>query len=295
MSERKDGFIMKWFGGSARRWLAGLLALTLLSGMKPAAAQEVERFFLSEGYSREINVPGFGNMQYYAQNDPMWIDAIYEPYDSGYRRTMMESGCVPTTAAMALANLLTLDELTILLEHARSAERGYSFCPYSVNGLLHKTDDHHLYYPKTGIEFLTYLPMIIAAYATGNNDRNLYYRLKNSGGTNINLLKGLAYSYGLEYSQTSKLETACEKLASGSTVVTTAVSGPFTKQSHFLLLVGVKDGWVYVLDPYMRETYEYDSKGYLDVIEPGLVRFRASDNDAVHVYSYYIFTRPGSD
>lgn len=276
-----------------RRLLALLMAAVVLAWCVPGGL--AEEFVASEGYSRVIDVPGVGSMQYYAQNDPMWADAIYEPYDGRGIRVMSRTGCGPTVTAMALANLLTPEELTSLLDHARTAQRGYSMCPHSVNGLLHKTEDHQLFYPETGEDFLTFLPMIIAAYATGNNDRNVRYRQADSGGTSIDIFEGMAKVYGLKFQQTKDLWQANEMLHNGCTVITTAVSGPFTKESHYMLFAGVKWGWVYVLDPAWREVYDNDPKGILDVVEPGLVRFRTQDFSRTEMYSFYVYSRPDSE
>ena len=284
---------MRERSGSLSRFLALLTVAVLLAGCVTGVL--AEEFVPSEGYSRVVEVPGLGEMQYYAQNDPMWADAIYEPYDGRGIRIMSRTGCGPTVVAMALANLLTPEELTSLLSHARTAERGYSLCPHSVNGLLHKTEDHRLFYPQTGEDFVTYLPMIIAAYATGNNDRNIRYRQADSGGTSIDIFEGMARVYGLRFQQTKDLLKANEMLRDGCAVITTAVAGPFTKESHYMLFAGIKWGWVYVLDPAWREVYDNDPKGILDVVEPGLVRFRVDDYDRVEMYNFYVYSRPDSE
>ena len=69
-------------------------------------------FTQQEGYSGIIEVPGKGPMRYYAQNDPLWQDLAYERSETQSRRPFGDGGCGPTAGAMAIANLVTEEELS---------------------------------------------------------------------------------------------------------------------------------------------------------------------------------------
>ena len=51
------------------------------------------------------------------------------------------------------------------------------------------------------------------------------------------------------------------------------------------------DGYVYVLDPLMRESYDtLDKKHLLEVVEPGLVRARLSSLSSLNFSGFYIIS-----
>ena len=58
------------------------------------------------GTSRTVSVPGRGEIQYYAQNDPVWAAMRYEARKSKQARPFGQGGCGPTSMAMAIANLV---------------------------------------------------------------------------------------------------------------------------------------------------------------------------------------------
>ena len=64
------------------------------------------RFTEREGYSGIKQVPGMGEMRYYAQNDPLWALLCYEKNNVPKRRPFRDSGCNPTALAMAIAYLV---------------------------------------------------------------------------------------------------------------------------------------------------------------------------------------------
>ena len=120
-----------------------------------------------EGTSRTVNVPGRGEMQYYAQNDPVWAAMRYEARRSKQARPFGQGGCGPTSMAMAIANLVPEESLGGISAYAR-VENGYTFCTCSVNQYFcnHR---HAQYRLETPAEFRRYLPLAIASFATGNN------------------------------------------------------------------------------------------------------------------------------
>ena len=140
--------------------------------------------------------------------------------------------------------------------------------------------------PATPESFETYLPVILAAYATGNNDHWKKYRADGPG-TPITLFRSLCEAYGLNYRPCSTWEDACEAMQSGYSVITTVTKGIFTGSSHYLCLAGINGGYLYILDPFMREEYPDDTKHLLNVVEPGLVRVDLEDVQRLELSGFY--------
>ncbi len=258
------------------------LCLLLLFGCTGFAQEDSE-------YSRVVDVPGRGPMQYYAQNDPQWARSLYEPVYSKNYRIFKDSGCGPTSVAMAIACQVPSERLPELIAFARKPEEGFPFCSCSVNG--YRCDrTHELTYPTAGEDFLSHLPVIFASYATGNNTRRAKYRTEDTA-TSILLFPSLAESYGLQYLAVREWEDARAAIEAGASVITTVSRGIFTPVSHYLFLASVDEEWIYILDPYMRENYdELDTKHILEVVEPGLVRAKLSDFDRLGFSGYYVLS-----
>ena len=147
--------------------LAALL-LALLVCLPAALAEE-------SLYSRIIDVPGAGPLQYYAQNDPEWARSIYEPYRSSNCRPFGSSGCGPTAAAIAIARQVPAGRLNDLLSSAADPAKGFPYCPCSVNNYTCDRT-HDVTYPATGEDFLTHLPVIFGSFAAGNNSGRELFR-----------------------------------------------------------------------------------------------------------------------
>ena len=264
-----------------------LFALVLCAAGAAACASAQE----GGAYSRVIDIEGIGSIRYYAQNDPVWARSIYEDSRNGNCRTMMGSGCGPTAAAMALARQLTGEELARLNEHTSRPDRGFPFCTCSVNE-LRDSEGHTFFRPVTGESFIHFLPVIIASYATGNNDVREKFRTEGPG-TSYKLFRALCGTLGLQYEPYGQWEDVCAALERGESVITTVTKGVFTTSSHYLLLAGVTGGYLYILDPFMRESYPDDKRQLLELVEPGLVRVRLEDVDRLGLSGYYAMRRGG--
>lgn len=238
-----------------------------------------------QAYSRIIDVEGIGPIHYYAQNDPLWANMIYEPRGAQSMRTMLSSGCGPTAAAIAIGRQLTADGLASLNEHAADPERGFRFCDCAVNEFFHY-DCPGLHRAATAEGFEARLPVILASYATGNNAHREKFRGEGAG-TPITLFRSLCEAYGLDYRPCATWEDACEAMQSGYSVITSVTRGIFTGSSHYLCLAGIHDGYLYILDPFMREEYPDDTKQLLSVVEPGLVRARLEDVWRLELGGFY--------
>ncbi len=267
-----------------------ILACILLLCALPAAAQEATDD-VQLVYSRIINVPGVGDWPYYAQNDPLWADSVYEPHKSDRYRIFCETGCGAVAGAIALSRQVAPEDLPLLIEFKNPYKEGFEFCPCSVNG-WRCNREHEKMTATTVEDFTTYLPVIVGCYAAGNNLKREKFR-SNKDGTSIQLYRSLAAAYGLHYIGSNKWEDALDALKKGYSVVTTVTKGIFTPVSHYLVIANVDDEYVYVLDPYMRESYAHmDKKGLLEVIEPGLVRAKLSDLSKLRFSGYYMFRKP---
>lgn len=260
----------------------------------------------SAAYSRVIDVPSLGPVQYYAQNDPLWQRMYYEPNPTQYRRRFGEGGCGPVTAAMAIAKQLDSDKLPALLAHSKGTVKDFAFCSCSVNGEFcdesyrrakYGTSDpnHREFSPVSGLEFKTWLPVIFASYAAGNNDHTYQLRKMKENGTEIFLFNALASDYGLEYTGTRNWDEALAALRQGASVITTVTQGIFTNGSHYLFLAGVDEEYLYIMDSDMREKYGKDKHSYLEVLEPGLSRVRLENVPDIDLYSFYVINRPQED
>lgn len=238
-----------------------------------------------QAYSRTIEIEGIGPIHYYAQNDPLWASMVYEPRGAQTARTMLSSGCGPTAAAIAIDRQVSGEGLASLNDHTSRPERGFRFCACSVNEFFHY-DCPGLYEAATAEGFEAYLPVIIASYATGNNDQRERFR-GDGPGTPITLFRSLCEAYGLEYRPCATWEDACEAMRSGYSVITSVTRGIFTGSSHYLCLAGVCGGYLYILDPFMREAYPDDTKHLLSVVEPGLVRVRLEDVNKLELCGFY--------
>ena len=244
-----------------------------------------------EGTSRTVNVPGRGEMQYYAQNDPVWAAMRYEARKSKQARPFGQGGCGPTSMAMAIANLVPEESLGGISAYAR-VENGYTFCTCSVNQYFcnHR---HAQYKLETPAEFRRYLPLAIASFATGNNIWGETSR-GDGGGTNTAFMKRVTEAYGLYFTLTKDRELALSALADGAMVIasTGGKASPFTGGGHYLTLASVYEGSLYILDPYLKADYgKTDRRHLITQIEPGVLRVRMEDLDELLLYTFYIVDR----
>ena len=270
-----------------RKMLRGIvLALIVLFALACAQLSLAEEELI---YSRVIDVPGAGELMYYAQNDPQWATMGYSKPSANRHPIMKASGCGPTSAAMAVARQLSDEELLSLTEHARDPERGFPICECSVGWAKHG-GEHEVFTPRTGEEYAAYLPAIIGAYSAGNNERRLWHCAE-SGATNVGFFKELAITYGLQYRGTHDWDEMVAAIADGYSVVTAVAKSPFTSRSHFMFIASVTDGYIYILDPLMRDEYPEDKRHVIEIVEPGLLRVAEADRARAGLTAFYMMKR----
>lgn len=231
-------------------------------------------FDIRETLNGYVTAPGVGTWMSYGQNDPSWRKLVFESKTSSQRRTFGDGGCGPTAVAMVLANLVDHQELSKLSQYS-AQPLGFRFCDCALND-YHCDEAHLSYQLSTPEEFLRYLPLAIANYATGNNIFGLQGR-NDRFGSGMVYLESLCDIFGLSVKHTTKIEEGLAFLTSGDHMVIACAIGsggnPFTRSSHFLLLVAKDDTHVYILDPLRRDNYDkLDRYKALEIITPGLVR-----------------------
>ena len=241
-----------------------------------------------QGTSHTVNVPGRGEMQYYAQNDPVWARMRYEARGSNEARIFGQGGCGPTSMAMAIANLVPEESLGGISAYAKM-ENGFTFCTCSVNQYF-CNHTHAQYKLETPAEFKRYLPVAMASFATGNNIWGESSRT-DSGGTSTAFMKRVTEAYGLYFTLTKDREQALSALEEGAMVIasTGGSASPFTGGGHYLTLASVYEGKLYILDPYLKADYsKTDKRHLLTQIEPGLLEADVEDLDELLLYTFYI-------
>ena len=224
-----------------------------------------------------------GQLMYYAQNDPLYSRMYYESaIRNGVQRDFGGGGCGPTAMAIIAANLVEQEKLPLLGAQAQN-ELGNLFCPCSVNRVY--CDHSHVPYRlQTPQEYLRYLPVAMGDFATGNNQWEYVARRVESQGTNVLFVDYACEAYGLSKTPVSGLENALEmmkeKTGEGLILLSALRGSPYTNNSHFVVLTGVDDEYMYILDSLRRTEEEYlktDSRGILELLSPGVTRIRLSD------------------
>ena len=250
---------------------------------------DTEAFFTEpESWSGLVNVPGRGWMRYYAQNDPLWGGLCYERAHTSTRRPCRDAACGPFTAAMAVANLITDDEF---IKIASYAKQEYSLCPCSVNA-VRCNHGHARYVLTSQRDFIRFLPLAFADFATGNNTFGTVSRTEQVG-TGTGFIHYIAQIYGLEVTMTSDYQRAVEALRAGDSVIAAASKGGvFTNTGHYVCLAAIDDEKLYILDPLRRTEYKTNQSRKLEIIQPGLVALTHENVPVAGLGSFMILHRP---
>ena len=243
-----------------------------------------------------VTIEGLGTFMNYAQNDELWFNMKYEARGADRRRLFGNGGCSPTAVATAIVNLCPLEELNRLIGYANT-QVGYTFCDCSVNRYFcnHK---HAQYQLRTCEEFQRYMPLAIANFATGNNIWDMKSR-SNSSGTNMRYLEKLCAIYGIRVTVIEDVEELFRRMEEEKVdgikrmAISCAVGGsPFTKTGHFVTICGLDEEYAYFLDPWRRDDYkEYDRHGYVELLEPGVVRILRENMDDCNLIPFYLLEK----
>ncbi|NMD38561.1 MAG: hypothetical protein GYA87_07790, partial [Christensenellaceae bacterium] len=242
-------------------------------------------------YNKTVTLSTLGDIIIYAQNDPLWGNLIYEVDYSDKRRRFKDGACGPVAVATVVANLVDKEDLPKIKDYALNDE-GFSFCSCSVNQYW-CSKNHIRYIINTPDEFLRYLPIVIGNFSTGNNIWNRSGR-SDRYGTSLNYLGNICEIYDINIHKVQNVFEAIEKLKAGKTLAIASVTSAsaFTDNSHFIVLVGVDDKYLYVIDPLRRDTYmPKDERKLLDIMTPGLVRIKLEDVYKCGIFSIFILDK----
>ncbi len=241
-----------------------------------------------ESYTKMVEIPGFGQAIYYAQNDPTWSSMIYEARRPTARRRFGTSGGGPTALAIAIANLADDDQLSRLLV-CPSREEGFTLCACSVNQYF--CNNKHVQMRVDGLEQLKrYLPVVLANFATGNNLWDIQSRTHASG-TNADFFPYVANACSLDYRNSRDTKEMISALQEGAVVIagTGGIWSPFTGGGHYVVIFSVDETYLYIVDPYLKEDYSAtDPHHVLEVLEPGVLRVKWSKVNYLRLYDFYI-------
>lgn len=247
---------------------------------------DMEAYFTQpEEYSGMMTVPGKGEMRYYAQNDPLWRDLTYEKEGVSSNRPFRDSACSPTAMAMAIVSLVPDEELSVIRNYAK---RDYAPCSCSVNK-YRCTHSHARYVLTSQRDYVRFLPIVLADFATGNNTMGVVSR-NTAPGTGSGYLEKVAEVYGLSISFVSRYSEVRELMEKDNVAVVGLAgrNGAFTTVGHYVFLAGQDDEAMYIMDPLYRSNYADFKYGYkLKVIRPGLVMLRHEQFTAAN-FSYFI-------
>lgn len=229
---------------------------------RPYAADEIRA---RDGFPQCLTAPNRGTLRYFAQNDPVWATMTYryphfenEPRFSG-------AGCVPSTIANCVVNLLPPEALPAIDRYSWRGE-GFPICPCSMN--LYDCDGtHDRFRIRQAADFERYFCLVIGAYMSGNNSEHALVC-----GT-LSMTDELCGIYGLRCERAESMTAAAEAVARGALAVM-MVGGedcPLTKSGHALLLCDVDEDDYYFLDSFRHEAYEDDALHIVRVVQPGLI------------------------
>jgi len=266
--------------------LALLLAYLPIRGLgdeRPNALDELDMSAMVSGF---VEVPGRGQMRYYAQNDPVWASMIYRFPDQSNQPRFSGAGCVPSALANAFANLVAPERLTAILDYSYRNE-GFSICSCSMNrkGCYQK---HSRFRMETAADVENFLCLVIGSYMSGNNPEGTFIN------GNLSKIWELSRIFGLTCTQVRQDFAAAAKAVSQGDMAVMLVGGddcPFTQKGHALALCGVGEDSYYFLDSFRREEYELDRLHIVEVLEPGLVAVKKDKLFRLGAYEIYILSR----
>ena len=262
--------------------------------------------FESKSNTRLIDVPGRGEMIYYAQANPFWTRFRYETMGSKTFRRFGAGGCCPTSTAIALANLLTPAELASIRPYASKRAGGFGITTASMNPLNASINDG-VYWFDHEQDYLDFLPLVVGQFAAGNNEKSYSWRVGSSsdggsvGGTSAGFIQELARCYGITLTKVADKDDTSylDMIRCGATAIALANTRwqPFsTGVGHFVAVVAADDEYLYIMDPQNKTKYDdCDRFDTLEVLESGLVRARIENYHNCQFSNVYVLTTPELD
>ena len=231
----------------------------------------------TESWTRVVSILG-KNYLYYAQNSPEWAKMISEEHSSGHIRSFGGSGCVVTALAIATVNCLPVERMRKIADIARepvqvdtrslTRYRGYVKGRFAI---------------RTLADTVRYWPLVLGNIAAGNN--RLGHRNAQGPGFYSELLTGL----GLVFAPVRDWKQALSAMEDGAIIITsvTGSGNPFSLSGHYMTMVRGNKEYLYLLDPYARDSYPNDKNRMITLLEPGVVRMRREDIQRAGLHSLY--------
>lgn len=243
-----------------------------------------------KSHNKIVSYKGLKDIVLYAQNDKLWANNKYENCFSSKKRPFRDGGCGPTAVANGLANILDKKDLPKINKISKDGQ-GFMFYNNSVND-NYNNDELLPYKLETEDEFFRYFPLAVAGVSTGNNTWRICGRSEKYG-SRLTYLNNLCNIFGVKYYKESNRDKVIEKIKADNTVaIATVTSRPFTSRSHYLVLLGADDEYLYVIDSFRRENYDKNGyNGILNVITPGLVAIKLEDVPRCSFKSIYIMQK----
>lgn len=277
-----------------KRTCCFMLCLLLWGSALFVSADQVlsaERFYArQESVSGLVNVPGVEEpMRYYAQNDALWENLVYERKGVKKVRPFKDSGCSPSALAMAVCHLIPDEELSQISQYAR---KEYSLCICAINEDI--CDRHRGRYVITSQrDYVRFLPLILADFACGNNTFGVYSRSA-AQGTGTAYIQKVCEVYGLECRFTYSYDEALTAIANENQAVMAlaGAGGCFTNNGHYLFLANADEERLYVLDSLCREQYKTNKASVIEIIQPGVVSLLHKDVRHAQFSNFVILTKP---
>ena len=241
--------------------LSILILFTMLSACAGEGTQE-QKLKSRESWNGVVEVLGRTYI-YYAQNSPEWEDLRADEFN---HRRIGGGGCVAVSFATALVNVLPFSSLPRISRGVKKPIRIDTRSAILKHGL--RTRDR--FEITEDADYLRYFPLCVANYAAGNNVMNAHRPQSTA------FYSYLAKTMGAEMTVTKSTEEALDALRNGAIFVTNSFGkySPFSTVGHFFTVVACDDDYIYILDPYVRDTYPKDTYGIIEPVERGVIRIR---------------------
>lgn len=258
----------------ANKWFVRFLSVLLLANIfLPVTSHEAYAVnnndytheyrlkVMSESYNKVVEIEGSFYL-YFAQNSPEW-GGLSTVQGSNVRQSI----CAPTSLANVLVNSVPMEDLNVLLNMVSTPIRidTMSINPVGIrSGLRFNIERCE--------DLLRFLPLCITnIQLRPNNTTSKVY-------TKMSYYDNYLDALSLNYTKSSDIEVCIQEIIdSGAYVIacTGGASSPIAPNNgHYLTLIHADDEYIYMLDSIFRDSYQYDKKNIIEILEPGVIRVK---------------------
>lgn len=278
MTERKSIFVI--------RTLALLLSLLMACpALGDEKISEEDALKSRESATRVVTILG-RNYLYYAQNSPEWKNLVIDS-DPESKHIFGDSACMIAALANCVANSINVWDMDRILYKTRYPVRIDTHSAVNGRGV-----GAALKFEITEIsDVLRYFPLVIGNYIGGGNNRTGEHNRKSSA-----FYRNVLDMFQLDWEKNGDITDAMHALDAGKMVIACSggVRSVIAEGGHYFVLVGRKDGYVYVMDSYLRDSFPMDGGHLIEMLEPGVWRFHEVDIYRIPILVRYIVT-PNAD